>query len=811
MNNLNMRHSNSSLRKGEISLNDIFHIIKRRKSIIIITILFALLFAFLYNILISPTYEATVLLKKESLQANSTADQLSSLIFLKSHDAIETDMALVKTRDVLNRVIKDLGLNLKVRKITIPDEKEMNLDNSYFDMVYSSTSDKSLKNILPKLYDMNLSFDNFDLEYTIRKIDDNSFELVNNTEGNITYKSDSTGYLKSPDFSCRIKWPNVKWGSEILIQLSDYNEVYDDLYDNVFINRKGNTNIFEIAVRSSSPFEAKTVANTVARNFKDLKISKQRENIRYSYKFVDKQLKEVQNKLKNAENELTNYQSKEQLVSIDESSRNLINFLSNLETEKFHTSLELVEYTNKADDLQVQMMKKGYVDQTYLTPPTNQQVNSPFPSLLSQLSDLELKKLELLQKRTESHPDVKILTDQINKIKVNLLKYNNNTITAYKILIDALRNKKQKINSLIDEYKYKLNSLPSKQNRLAELMRHKNVYEKMFTLLLDKREEMRIAELSKIQDLIILEKALNPTKPISPNKKKNYIAALFLGLVLGFIGLFVFEFTDKKMNDIYEIERDFNFPILSVIPPYTKTIKTQISSTTSVSKRFVTLLDEAFNYKEAYRVLETKLNRYINKENKYLMITSSEENAGKTTITTNLALTMAYSNKRVLIIDCDIRKPQIAEMFGMEKDVPGLINYLQGESDSPNIYKPVKISGHASILVNIDVLPSGSVSNVSGEILSSKKMEKMLQSLNYYDIILFDTPPITRVADALSLGKLVKNALLVVRSGVSLKDSVSWATTEIKAANIHLCGTVVNDCEVKKSMPRYRYGYGENS
>ena len=806
-----MKHSNPASGKGEISLSDIFHIIKRRKSVIIITILLAMLFTFLYNAFKSPTYEATVLLKKENLESNNASDQLSSLIFLKSHDVIETDMALVKTRDVLNRVIKDLGLTLTVRKITIPDENEMSLDNFYFDIFYSSEFDKNVKSILPKLQDINLSFDNFNQIYTIRKIDDNSFELINNSEENTTYKSDSTGYLKSPEFSCKIKWPNVKWGSEIEIQLEDYNEVYDNLYDNIFITRKGTTNMFEISVRSSSPFEAKTIANNIAKNFRNLKISKQRENIRYSYKFVDKQLKEVQKKLKNAENELTNYQSKEQLVSIDERSRNLIDFLSNLETEKFQTSLELAEYTNKADDLQVQMMKKGYVDQTYLTPPTNQQIDSPFPSLLSQLSDLELKKLELLQKRTESHPDVKILTNQINQIKTNLSKYNNNTITAYKILIDAIKKKRQKINRLIDEYTYKLNSLPGKQNRLAELLRHKNVYEKMFTLLLDKREEMRIAELSKIQDLIILESASNPTKSISPNKKKNYIAALFLGLVLGLVGLFVFEFTDKKMNDIYEIERDFNFPILSVIPPYTKSIKTQISSTTSVSKRFVTLLDEAFNYKEAYRVLETKLNHCIDKDNKYLMITSSEENAGKTTTTANLALTMAYSNKRVLIIDCDIRKPQIAEMFGMEKDVPGLINYLQDESDTPNIYKPVKISGHASTLVNIDILPSGSVSNISGEILGSKKMEKMLQQLNYYDVILFDTPPITRVADALSLGKLVKNTLLVVRPGVSLKESVSWATTEIKAANIHLCGTVVNDCEVKKSMSKYRYGYGEKS
>ncbi len=794
-------------KKGEISLEDIFNIILRRKAILIGAIVLALIVALLYNYFKTPVFEATTLLKKEQVARNTFSTELSNLLLMQPQEEIETDMELVKTRRVFYKVIDNLHLNIFVKKIVIPEEKTVSLNKTYLDVATSENDEDSTACCLPQFKNMKTGFTKRKESYVLRKIEGDLYELENLGTKTI-YRSDSVGMISSPSISFVVDWNRARWGCEFYFDLQSYNQVIKDLEERITVNKRIKTNLFEISAKAATPLGAKILANTVATSYTNAKIEQQKENIRHSFKFVDNQLQEISKKLEEAQKQLTDFKAQNKILSIDESSKKLIEFVSNLESEKLKTEIELAAYENKVNDIKKEMKAQGFVDQTYLTPNAFQPSDSPFSRLLSQLSDLELKKIQLLQKRTENHPDVITLTDQINTVRASLSKFNDNTLTAYTIIIDALKSKKAKIDSLIKTYLVKIETLPAQENKLANLMRQKNVYAKMFTLLLDKREEMRMAELSKLQDIIILDYAEEPLKPILPNKKLNLLAALLFGFVLGMFALFIYEFNDKKISDVYEIEKDFAYPILTVIPPYTKEINDQIKNSGSISKRFVTLIEGAFSYKEAFRILETKAsNCMAASSNKYIMVTSPEENSGKTSTAANLALTMARSEKKVLLVDCDIRKPKVAELFGMEKYAPGLINFLQGETEKPNIYKPIKITGHESILRNIDILPSGTFSDISGEIFGSERMKELLDELDYYDVIIFDTPPITRIADALSLGKFVKTALLVIRPGVTYKEGVNWAVSELKVANVKLCGLVVNDSKVKKSIPRYQYGY----
>jgi len=221
-------------------------------------------------------------------------------------------------------------------------------------------------------------------------------------------------------------------------------------------------------------------------------------------------------------------------------------------------------------------------------------------------------------------------------------------------------------------------------------------------------------------------------------------------------------------------------------------------------------MEDNFRYKEAYRTFETKLMSKASGSPKIIMITSCEENAGKTSTATNLAITAAQSDKKVLLIDCDIKKPNIAEKFGLPQFSSGLIDYLTEETDSPNIFKPVKLSQYSNVLMNLDIIPTGRFSNISGEILASGRMKKMLKNLDYYDLVLLDTPPITRLSDAISLGRIVKDTVLVIRSKQTIKESINWAINELKTSDINFLGALVNDCEVKKSSYKYHYGYSNS-
>ena len=793
------------MKKTEISLAEIIRVLFRRKWIIIFSILLFLIGAIIYNSLTKPLYQSTVLIKKEAnIEGNIQQDRIENLVALKTQDELETEMQLVQTRNVLNNLISELSLNVKVKKIEEQDGTVTIIDLPVSE--YRNTLNLSeFPSDFPQINVINIGLKTTESGFIISQNQNGVVELLDFESGKSLKDFKKITNLSYDDWILDYSWPNK--AGKIYFETIDYNDLFEELNSNIFTSKRIKTNIFEVGVRFNYPYTTKLLANTLADKFRESRVSLQKENIKYTVSFIDERLQEVASKLEAAENELSEFKSTEQIAEIDEQSKQVVEFLSNLENEKLSNDLELGIFNNRLNSIKNEMKQDGFIDQTYLTPEQYQTQSSPFPGLMADLTNLELQKLELLQKRTEVHPDVVILTEQIQRVKAELTKYNKSTVKAYEIMAKSLSNKKKELNSLIAKYSNKLEQLPSQQSDLASLIRNRDSHEKMYTLLLEKREEMRLAELSKMQDITILDPAVEAIKPVSPNKKLNILFAGLLGLIFGFFGVLVAQTNDNKIGDVWDIENNFNFPVLTVIPPYDKETNNLVSTSELVKDRFVTMMDERYKYKEAFRRLETKLVSKIEGKPKKLMLTSCEENAGKTSAASNLAITMAQSGKKVLLVDCDIKNPSISELFGLPKYSSGLIDYLIGKSETPNVYKPVKLTNDSNILINLDILPTGEFSNISGEVLSSEKMRKLISNLEYYDFIIFDTPPITRLSDAISLGRIIKDTLLVVRPGQTVKESIDWAVAELKTSETNFHGVIVNDCKVSRDNFKYQYGY----
>ena len=184
------------------------------------------------------------------------------------------------------------------------------------------------------------------------------------------------------------------------------------------------------------------------------------------------------------------------------------------------------------------------------------------------------------------------------------------------------------------------------------------------------------------------------------------------------------------------------------------------------------------------------------------MVTSCEENSGKTSVVANLAVSVSQEGKRVLVVDCDLRKADLTKTFGLTTKDIGLIDFLTKDVN-PKIYS------RASKL--IDVLPAGGLTDDSGTMLSSPRMKTLLSNLaqSNYDIIIFDTPPVTRVVDPLVLAHYIKDVVIIVRPNHSLIETVRWGMQELKQANVRINGIVANAASIENSYYyRYRYGYG---
>ena len=832
MNRNSKTPSNASNR--EKTLVEIFHIIYKRKWIIILSVSVALTVAYLYSLRSIPLYQSTVILKKEMAAKSSLDGGLMEIVRMQTQDEVETEMELVRTVEVLSNVVKELNLFIHYDKLITSTGKTIILNKSLFEYSNLKINLNQLPFPLPKFVSVKLSDFEQSAHYYIAReneehyniYDAHSERLIQTVKTNETDSSsvdessresfggisDSLGsllksnslYFKTSTADIKLNWSKVPIGSKFYFTLNSFNGAIAGLNSQISIGRTGKTNLFSVSITSPSPYAAALLANTLVDKFRESRIEQQKQAIRYSFNFIDNQLQEMQLKLREAEDNLSDFKSNSQITTIDASAGEVVRFLSTLEAEGMNIELKLNEYRNKLGDMKKQMETSGYFDQQFLTSEGSESGTSgtPFAALLSQISDLELQRLELLQKRTESHPDVISLDNQINMARQTLSSYNQNTLAAYDILINTLDKKRLDVNNLISKYEVKLEMLPGQENRFARLLREKSVYEKMFTLLLDKREEMRMAELSKLQDIVIVDPAREPVLPKGPKKLFTLLVACILGSFIGILAIFVLELNNSKYVNLDEIEQDFNIPMLSIIPKYTRTIKKKIAKAVDVREKLVNLIDDQSGFKETYSLLRTKLELQLFDKKKIFMITSCEEDTGKSTIVSNLATSFAQNSKRILVIDCDLRKAGLSRIFGLVNEKEGLIDYLS-KGTLPKI--------HTRVSKLIDILPSGGIISDSSNLIDSERMANIFNLIDtsIYDFIIIDTPPVTRAVDTLILGKYFKDVVLILRPNLSLKENVKAGLQDLAEARIKIRGLVANAGEIEKSYYyKHRYGYG---
>ncbi len=207
-----------------------------------------------------------------------------------------------------------------------------------------------------------------------------------------------------------------------------------------------------------------------------------------------------------------------------------------------------------------------------------------------------------------------------------------------------------------------------------------------------------------------------------------------------------------------------------------------------------------FDVVEAYKALRTNIIFTLPQKGcKKIIIASSFEAEGKSTNSLNLAITFAQNGSKVLLIDCDLRRPSQGKLLDMTSEKEGLSNLLVGLVPLENVIKKTEHE-------NLEVIFAGSTSPNPAELLGSEAMEKLLEDLSEkYDYILLDTPPVNVVADTIILSRLADGVLLVVRQGITEKDSVSDAVSKLKFANAKLLGFILNGRMNKQSSSYAKY------
>ncbi len=289
---------------------------------------------------------------------------------------------------------------------------------------------------------------------------------------------------------------------------------------------------------------------------------------------------------------------------------------------------------------------------------------------------------------------------------------------------------------------------------------------------------------------------------VEPKPTRNLLVAGVLGLVLGLLAAFLREYFDRTLRTVDEIERAFGVPVIGQIP----TVKSANRDRSEI------LWDENGDFAESFRGLRANL-QYLAVQwpLRTILVTSPAANQGKTTVSASLATAVAQAGQSVVLIEADLRRPRLAETFGLPRMRPGLTSVLVGHSQLGRATAEIKLpasrgqakGGHEW---SITVLPSGPLPPNPSELVGSPRMRRLVDGLaDLYDTVILDSPPLLPVADSLALAKLVDGVIIVVRAKHATRDDAQAVRSLADRLGIHLVGVVVTD------VPRRDHYYAEYS
>ncbi|MEF3280995.1 MAG: polysaccharide biosynthesis tyrosine autokinase [Elusimicrobiota bacterium] len=417
--------------------------------------------------------------------------------------------------------------------------------------------------------------------------------------------------------------------------------------------------------------------------------------------------------------------------------------------------------------------------------------NTGMASIISdQISDLEIKKKELMEKYTENHPDV--------------------------VLIDK---KLQTLNA-------RLKQMPYRELELLRIEREIKLQEELYTTINKQYEEAKLGLSSIVSFVTVINPPVLNTTPILPNKKLNLAVGILMGLFLGIVIVFILENLDVSISTIEDIEAFLNAPILGIIPHIRSS---QISDNWLVNlfkkerfslegfrsalifnKRITT------NIVESYHTLRANIMSNTEKKGSLaLVITSAGAAEGKTLTALNLALASSSAGLKTLFVEADFRRPVIHQIFSTYKS-PGLADLLVNKADLDEVLRDVTdfVSGDFSpgALIkfpgaeNLKIITSGTTPYNPIDIIDNANWKDIIDDMkSYFDLIIFDGPPVLLFVDSIVIGKKVDGAILVYKSGKIARTALKRAKDQITGVGVKMIGVVLNGIKTSELGPRYSY------
>lgn len=750
----------------EVHLLDYLNVLRRRSTVFIAVTLVVIVLTVLYTFLVTPVYEAsgTLHVRDEKGKVDLLGD-----LGLGQGSPIESEIVILKSRTNAEEVVRRLHLDWQVTK------RSPGLD--FRILQFDSRAEEPVYRIL---------------------LLDKANYIVADKDGNKIAQGVVGKLLRADGMELLLNEIHGQKGDHFLLRLLPFNRTVQRLRDALRASEVGKkTNIIQLAYRNADPQKARDVVNTLAEVFLEHSVTLKTQEASRSLRFISEQLKNVRTDLDASEKQLEDFKSTSGMVQLDTEAKSFIERLAESEKVQAAVSIRRRQLEFAIESLSAALAR----GETYA--PAVMADDPVVASMAQKLAEYEVQRRALLVDYTAEHPLVQSLERQIREVQEKLL-------ATYRSNLQDILQRQAGLKVELAGYDRQLRKLPEAERKLAHLTRQAKVNSDIYTFLLQKHEEARILRASTMSNIDVIDTAIAPDRPVTPNKRKNLLLGLVGGLMLGTGLAFFLEYMDDTVKDPDQIKRLLGLPTLVTIPFLDrKSGKGEGRQQTLVSQ-FAPKAPAA----EAFRSLRTSLHySAINKEKRVLMVTSSFPGEGKTTVSANLAVTLAQTGGKVLLIGCDLRKPALHEFFDGHR-TPGLTEVLAGDVDFEDAVNRDGAPG-------VDFLSSGIAPPNPAELLETENMAQLVAAARKgYDHVILDAPPMMAVTDAAVLSVLTDLTLVVYELGRNTLKETQLMSDQLAGIQAPLAGLVLNDKSSKGASyyggyyGRYgRYGgyYGEDA
>jgi len=785
----------------EISLQDLWHAVLRRRWLIVGCFVTVLSLTGLYTWRQKPVYEAEATLRIDEQDSGSAILGDLAPLAGASRGKLETEILVLRSRQIAETVADSLDLHVRLVEPHRPRAEVL--------LPIRVPTDGNAEH--PLRYTLDRQADG---SYSVRAETGTPADaLPERVEIGVPFSVGGATLAVAP--AVRALPPE-----RIRFAIDPFHVAVSGLRERLRISRSDpNAHIVTVRYQSTDPQLAAAVPNAASVVFIKNKTLGGKAETRSTIDFLRQQVTGYEEELRRAEERLRGFRERQQVVSLGEQATQQVQRLAELQAERDGLRSErraLAELLVKVGRAPADGAGGRSPYRQLASFPTFL-ANKAVQDILQSLTQLENERAKLLVGRTVESIDVRGINHRIQELELQLYQLAQNYLASLDSQIASAE-------AMLARFGAQLETIPAREVEFARLSREQALLTDLYTLLQTRLKEAEIREAIEPGDVRVIDAALVPQKPVSPRHLLNLTLGALLGLLLGVAAAFVRQALDTKVRTKEDVRRATGgAPVIGTIPRIRGTKPSRLASAngnghrkhaqvtpvaaeTLVEERLVTHLSPRSPASEAYRALRTNLT-FANAESapRVLVVTSAMPGDGKSTSAANLAITLAQQGTRALLVDVDLRKGVLHRVFGLPQE-PGLTQVLTNQAHLTGAVREVPTTDDGAPLA---VLPGGTFPPNPAELLGSSRMRALIEQLRAeYEMVVFDAPPLNLVTDAAILGTMADTTVLVTRAGQTEKSALEHAVGQITHIGAPFGGVIINDIDLTGDARYYGYAYG---